>query len=110
MTSASQQALSVLRSTDNFQWYVVPLLALVMYAYINEAEKKNWNAVVCGLLLWVSEFTWEIFNALILHFTQYAGMWITPGKSAYVILAGLNIEIWFMFALAWGSACEGARS
>ncbi|HPQ67541.1 MAG TPA: hypothetical protein PKW95_00340 [bacterium] len=100
MTPASQQALAVLRSTDNFQWYVVPLLALVMYAYINEAEKKNWNAVLCGLLLWISEFTWEIFNALILHFTRYAGMWITPGKSAYVILAGLNVEIWFMFALA----------
>lgn len=100
MTPASQQALSVLRRTENFEWYVIPLLALVVYAYINEAEKKNWNVVLCGLLLWVSEFTWEMFNALILHFTQYAAMWITPGKSAYVILSGLNIEICFMFALA----------
>jgi hypothetical protein len=42
----------------------------------------------------------EIWNALVLHFTQFAPVWGTPGNSAFVILAGLNIEIMFMFAVA----------
>ena len=33
MTEASQQVLQVLRSTENLQWHVVPLIALVMYIY-----------------------------------------------------------------------------
>ena len=42
----------------------------------------------------------EIWNALVFHFTQYAPVWGAPGKTAYLILIGLNIEICFMFAIA----------
>ena len=42
----------------------------------------------------------EIWNGLVFHFTQYAPVWGTPGKTAYLILIGLNIEICFMFAIA----------
>jgi hypothetical protein len=41
MTEAIAQALSVLRMTDNLQWYVVPLLVLILYVYISEIERKN---------------------------------------------------------------------
>ena len=34
-----------------------------------------------------------------LHITDYAPLWTTPGKSAFVIYAGLNIEISFFFAV-----------
>ncbi|NMC96360.1 MAG: hypothetical protein GYA70_02725, partial [Deltaproteobacteria bacterium] len=38
---ATQQALSLLRSGDTFQWYVIPLLVIVLYIYANEYEKNN---------------------------------------------------------------------
>jgi hypothetical protein len=99
MTAESIQALSVLRSTANLQWYIVPLLATVFYIYFVEVERKNWSLIVMGLTFWAAEFTWEIGNALLLYITNYAPLWLTPGKSAYVIYAGLNIEISFFFAI-----------
>lgn len=99
MTDASVQALSVLRITDNMQWYIIPLLVSVFYVYFVEIEKRNWSPVLLGLAFWAGEFIWEMFNALILHFTNYAPLWTTPGKSAFVIYAGLNIEISFFFAV-----------
>jgi hypothetical protein len=41
----------------------------------------------------------EIWNSLVLHFTQYAPLWAAPGKTAFLILVGLNIEICLMFAM-----------
>jgi len=99
MTDASAQALGVLRNTENMQWYIIPLLVAVVYIYFVEIEKRNWSPVLLGLSFWAVEFIWEIFNALILHFSNYAPLWTTPGKSAFVIYAGLNIEISFFFAV-----------
>jgi hypothetical protein len=42
----------------------------------------------------------EIWNGLVFHFTNYAPVWGAPGKTAYLLLIGLNIEITFMFAIA----------
>ena len=99
MTDASIKALSVLRHTDHMQWYVVPILVFVIYIYVVEIERKNWGAVLLGIAFWAAEFIWEMFNASILHFTQYAPLWCTPGPSAYTIYAGLNIEICLFFAI-----------
>jgi len=100
MTAASEEALRILRSTEHFQWYIVPLLAFVVSLYVSEIEKRNWHAVLTGLLLSASEFTWEMFNALLLHFTGYAALWTTPGDTAYLILVGINLEIFLMFSVA----------
>jgi len=100
MTAASLAALDRLRSPDHFEWYLVPLLAFVIYVYTTEIEKRNWHAVLAGLLFAAAEFTWEILNALLLVLTDYAPLWSTPGDSAYVILVGLNIEIYMMFCVA----------
>ena len=99
MTAESVQALSVLRNTENMQWYVIPLLTMVAYIYFVEIERKKWNLVFMGLTFWAAEFIWEIGNALLLHITDYAPLWTTPGRSSYVIYAGLNIEICFFFAV-----------
>jgi hypothetical protein len=45
----TQQALSILRSGENFQWYVITLLALTIYVYTNEISKGNWKGVAAGL-------------------------------------------------------------
>jgi len=99
MTDASAQALAVLRNADNMQWYVVPIFVFAVYIYIVEIEKRNWSAVLLGIAMWATETIWEMLNALLLHFTQYAPLWSTPGKSAYVIYVGLNIEITLFFSV-----------
>ncbi len=99
-TESAAQALSILRDGSLFQWYVIPLFAFVVYVYACEIEKKNWSLVFAGLTFWGLDWFNEIWNGLVFHFTQYAPVWGTPGKSAFVILIGLNIEICFMFAIA----------
>lgn len=99
-TEASQRALAILRDGSQFQWYVIPLLALVLYVYAVEIERRNWNLVFAGLALWGMDWFNEIWNALVFHFTNYAAVWAAPADTAFLILIGLNIEIGFMFAIA----------
>ena len=99
-TDAARDALNILRDGSLFQWYVIPLFALVVYVYAVEIERRNWNLVFAGLAFWGMDWFNEIWNGLVFHFTQYAPVWGAPGKTAYLILIGLNIEISFMFAIA----------
>jgi hypothetical protein len=98
-TESAQQAMSILRDSSQFEWYVIPLFALVANVYAVEIEKKNWSLVFAGLALWGMDWFNEIWNALVFHFTQHAPVWGAPGDTAYLILIGLNIEICFMFAI-----------
>jgi hypothetical protein len=100
MTEASQQALKILRDASLLQWYVLPLFALVVYVYAVEVERRNWSAVFAGLAFYGMDLFNEIWNALVLHFTDRSAVWTTPGATAYLIFVGLNIEISFMFAVA----------
>jgi hypothetical protein len=97
MTESASQALSILRDPSQFQWYVIPLLVVVIYIYNVEIGKRNWNLVFAGLALWGMDWFNEIWNALVFHFTQYAPVWGAPADTAYLILIGLNIEICMMF-------------
>jgi hypothetical protein len=99
-TDASLRALNILRDGGQFQWYVIPLLALVLYVYSVEIGKKNWSLVFAGLAFWGMDWFNEIWNGLVFHFTRYAPVWGAPAKTAYLILIGLNVEICFMFAIA----------
>ena len=98
-TPSAQQALSILRDGSNFQWYVIPIFVLVMYVYACEIERRNWNLVFAGLMLWATDWFFEILNSLVFHFTNYAPLWGAPGETAYLPLIGLNIEICFNFAI-----------
>jgi hypothetical protein len=100
MTESASQALAILRDGSQFQWYVVALLAFVFYVYTVEVEKRNWSLVLAGLAFWGMDWFNEISNGLVMHFTGYAPVWGAPGKTAYLILIGLNIEIMFMFAVS----------
>ncbi len=99
-TASAAEALKILRDGSVFQWYVITLFALVVYVYAVEIERKNWNLVFAGLAYWGMDWFNEIWNGLVFHFTRYAPVWGAPGKTAYLILIGLNIEICFMFAVA----------
>lgn len=101
MTSAAAlEASKILRDGSLFQWYVITFFALVVYIYAVEVERKNWNLFFAGLAFWGMDWFNEIWNGLIFHFNGYAPVWGAPGKTAYLILIGLNIEICFMFAVA----------
>jgi len=100
MTESASQALAILRDGSQFQWYVVVLLAFAFYVYTVEVEKRNWSLVLAGLAFWGMDWFNEIGNGLVMHFTGYAPVWGAPGKTAYLILIGLNIEIMFMFAVS----------
>ncbi len=99
-TPSAAAALRILRDGSQFQWYVIPLFALVVYVYAVEIERQNWSLVCAGLAYWGMDWFNEIWNGLVFHFTGYAPVWGAPGQTAFLILIGLNIEICFMFAIA----------
>ena len=98
-TESAQAALSHLRNPGDFQWYVIPLLVIVLYIYHDQIGRKNYSVVFAGLALWGMDWFNETWNSLIFHFTGHAPAWAAPGDTAYLILIGLNIEICFMFAI-----------
>lgn len=99
-TEFAQQATDILRDESLFQWYVIPLLAIVAYIYGQEIHNRCWNAVYAGLAFWAADSINEILNSVFFHLNGRAPLWGTPGDTAYLILIGLNIEIMFMFAIA----------
>jgi hypothetical protein len=105
VTPDSQTALDNLRILNSeFGWYIIPLLAIVLYIYAveikNARETGNWNTVYAGLTVLGLDLINEIWNGLVLVITDYSAFWTTPGASAYIILVGWNIEIAFMFSIA----------
>ncbi|MFX0021122.1 MAG: hypothetical protein ACFE9S_02265 [Candidatus Hermodarchaeota archaeon] len=105
VTPASQTALDNLRILNSeLGWYVIPILAIVLYIYgveiKNARETGNWSTVYAGLTVFGLDLINEIWNALVLTFSNHSAFWTTPGASAYIILVGWNIEIAFMFSIA----------
>jgi hypothetical protein len=96
----SQEALKILRNPATFQWYLIPLLALIVYVYAVEIEKNNMRAIYAGLAYWGMDVFNEIVNGLVFHFSNFAPIWGAPGKSSLLLLMGLNIEITFMFVVS----------
>ena len=105
-TESAVQAVNILRDGNTFVWYVITLFSFVVYVYASEIEKKNWSLVFAGLAFWGMDWFNEIWNSLVFHITNYAPVWGAPGKTAYLILIGLNIEICFMFAVAGVAFCK----
>lgn len=95
----TQQALDLLRNGTNFQWYVIPVLALVMYVYANEFSKKNFKGIAAGLALYGVHWFYEILNALIQKFSGHA-LWTVPTGTSYLLLIGVGIELSLMFSIA----------
>jgi hypothetical protein len=95
---ATAQALSILRKTGNFQWYVLPLLILVLYLYVSEIQKKEYKLVAAGLCLYGIHWLFEIANGLIQHFWGHA-LWTVPTGTSFLLLVGVGIELSLMFAV-----------
>jgi len=95
----TQQALGILRNTDTFQWYFIPLFAFVVYIYFNEIQNKNWKGIAAGLSLYMVHWFYEILNALIQHFSGHA-LWTVPDGTSFLLLIGVGWELSMMFAVA----------
>ena len=95
----TSQALAILRSGENFQWYVITLLAAVLYIYTNEISKNNWKVIAAGLALYMVHWFYEITNALIQHFSGHA-LWTVPTGTSFLLLIGVGIELSLMFSVA----------
>ncbi len=95
----TQQALGILRNTDTFQWYFIPLFAFVVYIYFNEIQNKNWKGIAAGLSLYMVHWFYEIVNALIQHFSGHA-LWTVPDGTSFLLLIGVGWELSMMFAVA----------
>jgi hypothetical protein len=104
MTEASRLALQGMRDFTMLEWYVIPLLAIVLYIYTSEMKKArvsgNWDAIFAGLTLFGMDFINETWNGWVFYLTERSAFWTTPGKTALRTMVGWNIEIMFMFAIA----------
>jgi hypothetical protein len=96
---ATQAALALLRNGQFFHWQVITLLALVVYVYANEIEKRNWKPIAAGLGLYMVHWFVEIVNGLIQHFSGHA-LWTVPSGTSFLILVGVGVEISLMFSIA----------
>ncbi|HSZ14449.1 MAG TPA: hypothetical protein VK790_10495 [Solirubrobacteraceae bacterium] len=95
----TREAEHLLRAPGLFEWSTVTLLALTVYVYAVEAERANWSVVLAGLAFWLMDWANEIVNALVLHFDGHAALWTVTGRSSFVILIGLTVEITLFFAI-----------
>jgi hypothetical protein len=100
VSDATTRALEQLRDPAGFHWITVFMLAVVVYVYAVEVERKRWDIVFAGLAFWCFDWFNEVVNALILHFSDRAALWTVTGGTSYLILIGLCIEIAGMFAIA----------
>ena len=88
------------RSTENFNWTFIFILAVVFYVYWTEISKKNWAAVTAGLALYGVHWLYEIGNAVIAHVFGYPLWSVSNASTTFILLIGVCWELSMMFSLA----------
>ena len=95
---AQVEAINV-RSTENFNWTFIFILAVVFYVYWTEIKNKNFDAVCAGLALYGVHWLYEIVNAIIGHYAY--PLWSVSNQSTtFILLVGVCWELSMMFSLA----------
>ncbi len=88
------------RSTENFNWTFIFILAVVFYVYWTEINKKNYEAVFAGLALYGVHWLYEIGNAVIGHIFGYPLWSVSNESTTFILLIGVSWELSMMFSLA----------
>ena len=101
----SQEAMSLVdairvRSTANFNWTFIFILAVVFYVYWSEINKKNYEAVCAGLALYGVHWLYEIGNAVIGHVFGYPLWSVSNASTTFILLVGVCWELSMMFSVA----------
>ena len=88
------------RSTANFNWTFIFILAVVFYVYWSEIHKRNYEAIYAGLALYGVHWLYEIGNAVIAHFFGYPLWSVSNASTTFILLIGVCWELSMMFSLA----------
>ena len=88
------------RSTANFNWTFIFILAVVFYVYWSELHKKNYEVVFAGLALYGVHWLYEICNAVIGHIFGYPLWSVSNESTTFILLIGVCWELSMMFMLA----------
>ncbi len=88
------------RSTENFNWTFIFILAVVFYVYWTEIRNKNYQAAYAGLALYGVHWLYEIVNAIIGHVSGYPLWSVSNESTTFILLIGVCWELSMMFALA----------
>ena len=90
----------VVRSTDNFNWTFIFILAVVFYVYWTEIRNKNFKAIYASLALYGVHWLYEIANAVIGHVFGYPLWTVSNQSTTFILLIGVCWELSMMFSLA----------
>jgi hypothetical protein len=93
-------AKSAVRSTANFNWTFIALLAVVVYVYTSEFKNKNFKGIAAGLALYMVHWLYEIVNAVICAVSGYALWTVSPESTTFILLIGVSWELSMMFSVA----------
>ena len=96
----ADMARNAVRSTGNFHWSFIPLLAFVVYVYATEYQRKNFSCIVAGLALYMVHWLYEIANAIICAVTGYALWTVSAESTSFILLIGVSWELSMMFSIA----------
>lgn len=88
------------RSTENFNWTFIFILAVVFYVYWSEVHKKNTKVVIAGFALYGVHWLYEICNAIIGHVFGYPLWSVSNESTTFILLIGVCWELSMMFSLA----------
>ena len=99
--AAADAAKAAVRSTANFDWTFIALLALVVVGvYVPHIKQKKWDAIFAALALYGVHWFYEIANAVICHATGYALWHVSPESTSFILLVGVCWELSLMFSIA----------
>ena len=90
----------VVRSTVNFNWTFIFILAVVFYVYWSEIHKKHYEVVYAGLALYGVHWLYEIANAVIAKISGYPLWAVSNQSTTFILLIGVCWELSMMFSLA----------
>ena len=88
------------RSTENFNWTFIFILAVVFYVYWTEIQKKNKEVIFAGLALYGVHWLYEIANAVIAHVFGYPLWAVSNESTTFILLIGVCWELSMMFSIA----------
>lgn len=90
----------VVRSTENFNWTFIFILAVVFYIYWTEIKKKDMKVVTAGLALYGVHWLYEICNAIIAKIFGYPLWTVSNDSTTFILLIGVCWELSMMFSIA----------
>ena len=99
--AAVDAAKLAVRSTDNFNWTFIAILAFVVVGvYIPNIKRGNWNGVFAALALYGVHWLYEIANAVIAYIWGYPLWAVSAESTSFILLIGVCWELSMMFSIA----------